>query len=359
MRGLGELRGLSRQVLLLLLVVAIVSACSSAIIKPELSASESSASCRVVQHPLGETCVPNNPERIVTVSTRELLSSVLALGIKPVGSSSIGENFLSETLVNDQSHLGNRIEGIKNLGLADSISLEKTVQLKPDLILLWEYSEALYPLFSKIAPTVIIPTDESTVNWKERVNIIANVLGKEEVAQQVLNRYEQRVKALKAALGNRYQDKTVSITYPWGQNANIYVKNSFSGSILEDLGLQRPPAEDIFFPFGRIEVSEERLDLLDSDVIFLGLSQARGSVEAYERLRKNPLWQQLSAVQRGQVYPVDLRALYEASPLAADVLLDDLYKYLVKPSQPTSRVQDDRTSQNSVPTAFKKVHDLE
>jgi iron complex transport system substrate-binding protein len=354
-----KLARLTQQLLLLLLTVAIVSACSSTIIKPgKISVSESSASCRVVQHALGKACVPNNPKRIVTVSWRVLLGDVLALGIKPVASSSISGN-LTETFVSDQAHLKNKIKGIENLGGADSISLERTLRLKPDLILLWEYSEAIYPLLSKIAPTVIVPVEESSVNWKERFNIIAKILGKKAVAQQVLNRYEQRVEALKAALGNRYQDKTISIIYPSGQSVNIHAKNSFSGSILEDLGLQHPPEQDISILYETMEISEERLDLLNSDIIFLGLSPDRESVEAYERLRKNPLWKQLSAVQKGQVYPVDLGTLHEASPLAADVLLDDLYKYLVNSSQPTSRFQDDRTSQNSVPTAFKKVHDLE
>jgi iron complex transport system substrate-binding protein len=350
---------LIQQLFLLLLTVAIVSACSSTMIKPDkISVSESSASCRVVQHPLGESCVPNHPKRIVIVSWRVLLGDVLALGIKPVGSSSISGN-LTETFVSDQAHLKNKIKGIKNLGDAESISLEGTLRLKPDLIILGGYAEAVYPLLSKIAPTVIIPTDESNVNWKERLNIIAQVLGREEVAQQVLNRYKRRVEALKAALGNRYQDKTISIVYPFGQNTGIHVKNSFFGSILEDLGLQRPPAQAVSLPYDRIPVSDERLDLLDGDIMFFGLPRDRDSLESYERLKRKPMWKQLKAVQKGQVYHVEFDALHEASPLAADILLDDLYKYLVNSSSTLSQFQDDRTSQNSVPTAFKKVHDLE
>jgi iron complex transport system substrate-binding protein len=332
-----RLARLTQQLLLLLLTVAIVSACSSTIIKPnEISVSKSSASCRVVQHPLGETCVPNNPKRIVNVSWRVLLGDVLALGIKPVGSSSISGN-LAETFVSDQAHLKNKVKGIKNLGSAESINIESILQIKPDLILLWEYSKAVYPLLSKIAPTVIIPVEEASVNWKERLNIIAKVLGREEIAQQVLNRYGQRVKAIRAALGNRYQDKTISIVYPFGHNAGTLAKNSFVGSILEDLGLQRPPAQNVSLPYDRMEVSDERLDVLDGDIMFFGLSQDRDSVKTYKRLKRKLMWQRLKSVQKGQVYPVEFDALHEASPLAADVLLDDLYKYLVNPPQSTSR----------------------
>lgn len=53
------------------------------------------------------------------------------------------------------------------------------------------------------------------------------------------------------------------------------------------------------------------------------------TVTVYENLKQKPLWNRLNAVQQGQIYLYDFEAWNEKNPLAADVVLDDLYKYLV------------------------------
>ncbi|WP_289501596.1 iron-siderophore ABC transporter substrate-binding protein [Gloeocapsopsis sp. IPPAS B-1203] len=246
---------------------------------------------------MGETCVPNEPQRIIIISY-EILGHAPTLGVKPIGSNALrGE--LNATYISDQSYLGNRVEGIKNIGFVRSPNVEKILELKPDLILAWEDAEQSYPMLSKIAPTVIISTDLIEENWKKGFDVIAKLLGKEE-AQQVLHRYNQRIEQLNMALGNNYQNKTISVAFSYGQNAYIYVKNSFIGSILEDLGLKRPPAQNVSVDGSRIDgISEERLDLIDGDILFFGVSDL-GHLEAYENLKQKPLWKNLKAVQKGR-----------------------------------------------------------
>lgn len=110
---------------------------------------------------------------------------------------------------------------------------------------------------------------------------------------------------------------------------NSEVKNSFIGSVLSDAGLQRPPSQD-FNPRGFISFSEEELEKADGDVMFV---IAYGGNESGEHnlsiLQKKPLWYKLKAVQKNRVYYVDPTIWRARTPLAADAIIDDLFKYLV------------------------------
>ena len=108
-----------------------------------------------------------------------------------------------------------------------------------------------------------------------------------------------------------------------------YTVNSFSGSILSDLGLQRPQSQAVSKPNGTIEaISEERLELIDGDFLFL-LTFSDRDRQMLDELLNKPLWKKLKAVQNVQVYPVDGFTWSVANPLAANAIIDDLYKYLV------------------------------
>ncbi|WNZ26373.1 iron-siderophore ABC transporter substrate-binding protein [Leptolyngbya sp. NK1-12] len=281
---------------------------------------------------MGKTCIPNNSEQVVTIS-RSLLSNALALGVKPIGSSVWGIEEL-RTFLSNKSFLGRKVEEIVSVGQLFNVSLEEILYLEPDLILAWEPAvEAVYPLLSQVAPTVVFSFDDLVKDWKEAFATTAKVLNREAEAQRVWDHYNQRIKDLKSAIGDRYENKTISVVgvYDGGRRAYADAKNSFIGSILEELALQRPPAQNINIDGGGTidGISEERLELLDGDILFVLVSEF-GHTEAYESLKQKPLWKKLNAVQNERVYLVDVFAWSTESPLAADAVFDDLYKYLVQ-----------------------------
>jgi iron complex transport system substrate-binding protein len=330
-----KLRKIKQQILSTLLTIAIVSACGDAAVEHnETQISEISPTpCRVVQHVMGKTCVPNQPKRLVTIAPLSLLSNALALDIQPIGSSIFSFGDLDAAYLSNTTYLGNRTEGIKHLGHADTPNLEQILLLKPDLILAWEPAKGIYPLLSQVAPTVVVPFDMPNwkePKWQESFHFVATVLGKEEEAEQALRHYKQRIEELKVALGNDYQDKTISVV-----TGAMYVlaKNSFVGSILNDLELRRPSEQDIDAPNPDgviINISEERLEILDGDVLFF-ISHWDGHEEVFERLQKKPLWENLKATQNEQVYFINDAEVWRrgSDPLAANAVIDDLYKYLV------------------------------
>ncbi|MGF1569542.1 MAG: ABC transporter substrate-binding protein [Nodosilinea sp.] len=313
------------------LTAIIVSSCGGTAINHNevLTAKPSSTPCRVVQHAMGETCVPNNPQKVITL-VHHALGHMLVLDVKPIGSNVRSIEQLTGDYLDIHTYLGNKTEGIKAVGLGESQgSLEKISLMKPDLILATEYVGDTYPLLSQIAPVAIVPYNDVVLNWKEGFNSIAELLGKKEKAQQVLNHYYQRIEELKVALGDRYQGQVISVVGGDVSAMTTFVKNSFPGSILEDLELQRPTSQNAVARNGAIyNISEERIEQIDGDVLFFLASQ-KADIAAFERLRQRPLWKKLKAVQKNQVYLVDHYTWTGSNLLAADAVIDDLYKYLL------------------------------
>ena len=269
-------RQLLRRRLFSLLAIALISACSGIAIDQNSPRSSEmpTSDCRIVQHEMGEACVPNTLERIVTIPFM-LLGNALALGAEPIGSTLPyeAETELTQPYLNMQTYLGNKTAGISNIGATHTPTIEKILTLEPDLILDWNRSslEQIYPRLSQIAPTVVIPFEFSN-HW-EHFDFMAETLGKQETAQQVRDDYYQRVEELKTALGDRYQNQEISMIGAFGpNNLFAYAQNSFPSSILADVGLNRPAAQREMTSDGVIRnISQESLETVEGDILLFML----------------------------------------------------------------------------------------
>ncbi|NDJ15975.1 iron-siderophore ABC transporter substrate-binding protein [Myxacorys almedinensis] len=305
-----------------ILMVLAIAACNHTFVHLDENLT-SEPSCHMIQHAAGETCIPHDPTRLITLS-QLTLANAIALGVKPIGSASA----LNFELNDFPTYVKGETKEIRLLGQQGNPNLEKILQLKPDLILGWEPDRKIYPLLAQIAPA-ILGKWKGPPSWREHFSFVAEALGKEEAAQQVWEHYYQRTKLLKAALGNQYEGKTISvISVSEGRGIIVSTKNSFEGSILNDVGLQRPQAQDVIAPLGRFTVSEEKLEEADGDILFVALFDSRGR-KMLENLQKKPLWKTLKSVQQNKVYLVEQLTWGGSNLLAADAVIDDLYKYLV------------------------------
>lgn len=314
--------------LLFILTVFLICACSgrSSLNSPNSGSLSPGSGCRVIQHAMGETCVPANPQRLVVLSA-PTLSDVLALGVQPIGTTSY-----DNTVVQLPSYLEGRMNGIEFVGYNERPNLEKILRLKPDLIIGWEYSnKAIYSQLSQIAPTVL---DDwvGYPSWKDHFNFVAEVLGKTEAAEQVWKHYHQRIQELRTALGDRLQHLEVSFVHTCCGTVDIDLKNSFIGSILDDAGLRRPPPQNATEEDGIVLLSEERLMDIDGDILFVATYDDE-STRTLEELKRKPLWNNLRAVQQGRVYRVDYSVWRGGNTLAANAVINDLFKYLVEDAQ--------------------------
>jgi iron complex transport system substrate-binding protein len=278
------------------------------------------AECRMVKHTMGETCVPINPQRVVTLSLATL-GNVLALGIKPIGTT-------NEVQIDNNSltYLKGKTEGIKLIGISQP-NLEATLLLKPDLIIGVDWFKPIYPLLSKIAPTVLGEMDYS--RWEEHVSFVAEVLGKQETEKALWQHYYQRIEKLKLALGNRYQDKKISFIYVGRNKIEIDARNSYAGSIISDVQLKRPASQNVDAPYGSLPISLEELKQVDGDILFVTTFSINGN-DFLAAKQQEPLWKSLKAVQQNHVYYVDFMSWAASNILGTDAVIDDLFKYLVK-----------------------------
>ncbi len=280
---------------------------------------QQTAECRMVKHTMGETCVPIHPQRVVTLSSCTL-GNVLALGVKPIGTT-------NEVYVegNSLSSINGETEGIKLLGISQP-NLEAILLLKPDLIIGVDWFKPIYPLLSKIAPTVLGEIDY--VSWQKHLSFVAESLGKQEVEKALWQRYYQRIEQLKQALGTRYQGKRISFVTVGRNQIYIDSKNSFPGSILRAALLQRPAAQNLDATYGSFPISLEELKKADGDILFVTTFSKTGN-KFLAKKQQEPLWKTLKAVQENHVYYVDFMAWSGTNMLAIDVVIDDLFKYLV------------------------------
>ena len=299
---------------------------------PKVSDSKSVSSLsqvRVVQHFMGKTIVPAHPQRVVVLSG-DCLENALALGIKPIAA--------SKSFVSQLQRLVGPLSGIEDVDWL-SPSIEKVLFLKPDLILGMHFHQDIYPLLSHIAPTVLAPPGASGA-WKESFAFTASVLGKTKIAQQVMDNYYARLKQFKAKMGDRLNTTLVSVAELRTDALWLWAKASFSGVILKDAGVARPYSQTLdsqaTLSLGggpaAYALSEELLSELDGDILFLVSEDTQGKRDLYpilEQLKAKPLWSKLKVVQQEKVHEVGFYWV-QFGPLAANRMIDDLERYLVK-----------------------------
>ncbi|MEU6136531.1 iron-siderophore ABC transporter substrate-binding protein [Nocardioides sp. NPDC047086] len=255
------------------------------------SREEAAAETREVEHAKGVAEVPVDPKRVVVLDTGEL-DDALALGVKPVGAVrvDVATDFLS--------YLGDQAEGIEEVGTISEPNLEKIAALDPDLILSSTVRhEAIYEQLNAIAPTVLAPDLGDT--WKDNFLLYADALNKTDEAKKMLADFESDAAALGETVGT---GKTLSIVRFLPGQIRLYSDKSFSGVILDDMGLTVPEeavGEDTF-----LEISPEQITTVDADHLYVSTYGPEGDTDKAEVLG-GPLWQRIAAVESGQVHDID------------------------------------------------------
>ncbi|MEM8543976.1 MAG: iron-siderophore ABC transporter substrate-binding protein [Cyanobacteria bacterium P01_H01_bin.119] len=285
-------------------------------LSPSLSEADGTGATRVVEHAMGTTVVPASPERVVVLDYAPL-DTALALDIQPVGRMAVTSAPLYE----------DAISAIPTVGNWPQPSLEAILQLDPDLILSNRVtSEAIYSQLAQIAPTVLSQDNGRKGDWQANFQLYAEALGQTERAEQLLADYRQRVEGLQASLTETPETLIVSVIAHWSGGIVAYSANSFSGSVLQEIGFARNPAQGEGKRYG-IELSREDLTEIDGDVVFLLHTHTLEDSMAKSAFINDPLWSTLHAVEQGLVCEVDSivwtggRSILAANQILTDVEL--------------------------------------
>ncbi|MBW4678261.1 MAG: iron-siderophore ABC transporter substrate-binding protein [Desmonostoc geniculatum HA4340-LM1] len=259
------------------------------------------------------------------------LAAMLALNSKPVGA------FMGLGIVKTD-YLADKTDGVEMM-YGSQPNLEQVLLLNPDLIIAASYgkSQVFYNQMSQIAPTVVLPWTETKGDWKQHLQDIAELLGKTELATQLLDDYDGRIQELKQALSvspaadqkgtvsskeNRQQPIQVSFVNVAGGQL-YYSGKDFADRILDELGLLAPKS------IASGVISEETLPEIAGGILFI-ITHSENDRSLLEELQQKPLWSQVKAVQQNQVYLVNFAVWRGYNILAAHVVLDEIEKLLVK-----------------------------
>ncbi|MCL4252122.1 MAG: iron-siderophore ABC transporter substrate-binding protein, partial [Anaerolineae bacterium] len=280
----------STPIIFSLLLILLLAGCALPVSPPSSApAADAEPTTHTITHAMGESEVPVNPQRVIVLDTGEL-DNALALGASIIGAP------VAEAR-EYQAYLADQLDGITDTGAISEPSLETILTLKPDLILgSKQRHEAIYEQLSAIAPTVF--TESLRVPWQDNFTLHADALGKSAEAETRLTAYAARTSAIKAALGDN--PPTISIIRFRPGQVRLYLKSSYIGYILQDVGLPRPPAQDQ--DSFSSEISLEQVADIDADYIFItGYAQDDSDQDTF---LQSELWTTLGAVQNDHALDV-------------------------------------------------------
>ena len=302
---------------------------------------ECEAGLRRFETDLHVSCIPEQVERVVPFSPSST-QFFLAIGYQPAGHLTI----VDQVAFIDQPELvepwNEIVEGTETITLGESWppNLESTLAAEPDVILSEYGLSFVSKLVEQIAPVVEL----NQTQWKETVRYVGDVVGEGEAAEALLADYEERVEILRA----QFDDPaaiTVSAVNVRPERVVLHLSESFASQIIADVGFSFPEAQaqleaELELEYSSYyDVSAERYDLLDGDVIFFyGLETASfeqdvgyvagdGSIVA--ALLNDPIVQQLGAVERGDTYPAG-NYWQRGGIYSAHAVLDDLFRYVAE-----------------------------
>ena len=251
---------------------------------------------KTIVHDFGTTKLKKVPKRIVILDN--LYGEILnPLDITPVGATT-GQADSQEfsTLFKKQY----KDAKVVSVGWQGSPDLDKIAELKPDLILMTGEQEDLYEELSEIAPTVgyQINTDE---NWDyhETSLKVAEIFDKRDEMKKDLDRVDAReavfAENVKAKFGNqklmylRVTDNDIRY-YAYGHFGYLYDTYHFNRA-------------ETFNPNDMFQVIDpDKLKDINPDLLIV---QADSQELLDNKLKNNPVWSSLKAVQNNKVIYAD------------------------------------------------------
>lgn len=281
---------------------------------------------RPFAHSAGETCVPEQPRRIVTTQDQNALLPLLELGVRPVGSA--GQPLESG------GFRFRRVADFETSGIAfvgnywGEANAESITRLNPDLIIGDAFGADYYDLHSQIAPTVLIdvhgrPLDEALLDF-------AALVGRGAQAAELRAAYQQRVAALLDALGERKDTLSVSVITS-GDPGQFYRADTGQaiGTVMDALNLPRPTPQRGEGSFDAFSI--EALPDHDADVVLVINFAGDGQDPGFDALVTSPLFTTLAAARAGQTYVIDGTLTVGAGWSKMDAFLAELERILLAP----------------------------
>lgn len=236
----------------------------------------------------GDVEIPTRPQRIVT---DDYLGALIALDVIPIGTPGLHLKNL---------YFAEALAGIEDIGAYGNSSIEKIIDLQPDLIITSENDETKYNLLSKAAPTISVPYGQLK-NAHEELNYFGELLGREAEATAWLADYDKRVAEAKSKVDKAIPpDATFTIFEDTDKAVYVYGDNFGRGGQPVYQALGRTPPSSIAAEIMEKQYKEISLEVLaDYAGDYIILTSDSKTLEDY---KQDPIWNTLKAVQNGHLY---------------------------------------------------------
>ncbi|WP_033436122.1 iron-siderophore ABC transporter substrate-binding protein [Saccharothrix sp. NRRL B-16314] len=212
----------------------------------------------------GPVTIDKPPTRVVALGWSDA-ETALALGVRPVGA--------SDWLAFGGKGVGPWAEGLyqeapKLLGTTE-IDYEAVAALQPDLILNTrsDNDQKKHETLSRIAPTIAAPKDVIPygTTWRQQVESVAKALGKVAEGEKIIADLDA-----KFAANKKFDGKTTVVGAYFDGKFGAYVSGDARTDFMKAIGFTpRKDVEDLASGTFYVDISAERLDLLDADLTVL------------------------------------------------------------------------------------------
>ncbi|MCA1022657.1 helical backbone metal receptor [Halobacillus litoralis] len=305
----------------LLFLVLLLAACGS---EDEGDQQESSSGedsgeqeTRVVEHEMGETKISGQPEKVVALEF-SFVDNLASLGVSPVG---IADDNDEERIIEP---IREKIGDYTSVGTRKQPSLEVISSLEPDLIIAdMQRHKDIYDQLSDIAPTIILPSLAADYDGIiDSFQTVSTAMGMEDKGEEVLADHKEKMEELRSQVP---EDEDRSVLPAVVADSGYFAHNmeSYTGSLLESIGLKNAiqSGDDRYN-----KINLEQLVEFDPDVMFHMSSGDQTVVTEWEN---NDLYQDISAVENGEVHEVDRNMWSRFRGLiSSEKILEDAVQYL-------------------------------
>lgn len=269
----------------------------------------------------GVKTIQAQPVRVAALNW-DIAEQVIELGVTPVAVPDIAG--YSDWVVQPAIP-----EGVTDIGTRTEPNFSALKKLNPDAILIASPQKDLQERLSEIAPVFYYQTySEQHSNAAaaiENFKKIAQLLGKEEQANNKLAAMDARIAVLKAELAKAYpseKPKVTSFRFASTTSVYIYGDNSIPQYALEQLGFEN--AMDL--PASQWGISQKRMTELKK--VKNGIALYFEPFPYQDKLNQSPIWKSMPFVRDGQFSPVEaswsyggaMSILYNAEAMAQSLL---------------------------------------
>lgn len=270
-----------------------------------------SSEIKVVKTAFGDVEVPAHPQRVAAIS---YLGTVLALEVQPIAA----ESFLMSS-----PYLEGMLDVVTDVG----DSLEKLLELNPDLIITHNPQPEVVEKYQMIAPTVSVPYNQF-VSIQEEMLYFGELLDRREEAEKWNEQFEKEIADIREKVQQAVpKGETLSIMQEYDGNVSLFGPKSGRGGLLmyEIMGLKPPTTvPEFMLKESYYEFSLEKLSEYMGDYLILTTEASLESLQA------DPIWGSLEPIRNNRVFLWTENQSWYRDPIAVKRQINDLTDWIIE-----------------------------